>query len=453
MKQIVIVLALFIPSTTFITAAPLDFDDSKWIWYSPGAEASLGELPAAANYMRGTLAVPADAQVASAEVIATCDNLFVLYLNGKPVGESGANNSVWNQPKRWDVTEWIVPGNNAVAVKAVNTVPGPAGMILKLVVHLADGRELALRSDASWLCESTEHPSWQAADFDDSHWNDARVVGQYGDTPWRRVRIPAEPQPAGTAVGEVEKFATAALSEAAKSQRVAGVVEQLPDAGFLWPEAIAFIGEDRSLYRPLAHSGSSYDSLSVTIFNPRNSRAFPEHDLPAPMKVGRMLCVLDSPGSEATPRVLLDAGQGGLGSPSAAYDGKSILISMAYEGDAFFHIYRVPIDGGPPTQLTDGFFHDIDPVELPDGRIAFTSTRIGTFEEYHNPPSRSLFVMDAEGRDLRPITSTIIFDNEPEVLADGRIIFIRSDSSIAARSKRFCTPSTPTAPTATPSLA
>ena len=82
-------------------ADPLDFDGSKWIWYSPGAEVPLGQLPAAANYMRSTLDVPDGAKVEAAEVIATCDNLFVLYLNGKPVGESGANNNAWGQPRRW----------------------------------------------------------------------------------------------------------------------------------------------------------------------------------------------------------------------------------------------------------------------------------------------------------------------------------------------------------------
>ncbi|MCC6271659.1 MAG: HEAT repeat domain-containing protein, partial [Microbacteriaceae bacterium] len=54
--------------------------------------------------------------------------------------------------------------------------------------------------------------------------------------------------------------------------------------------------------------------------------------------------------------------------------------------------------------------------------------RIGTFEEYHNPPSRALFVMSARGTDIRPLTHTLVFDNEPEVLADGRIVFIRSDN-------------------------
>jgi len=83
---------------------------------------------------------------------------------------------------------------------------------------------------------------------------------------------------------------------------------------------------------------------------------------------------------------------------------------------------------GTPEKLTDGPFHDIDPAELPDGRIVFTSTRIGSFEEYHNPPSRALFVMQPDGSDIRPITFTPIFDNEPKVTSNGRIAFIRTDN-------------------------
>jgi len=196
----------------------------------------------------------------------------------------------------------------------------------------------------------------------------------------------------------------------------------------VWPEAVVFIGEDCSLDRPHGGTGTSYDSLSVTIFNPRKSRAFPEHDLPAPMKVGKKLFVLAPARPDSTPKLLLDAGKGGIGSLTASYDGRSIYMSMAYDGEPFFHIYRVPAAGGKPVRLTDGPFHDIDPAELPDGRIVFTSTRIGRFEEYHNPPSRALFTMNADGANIRPLTHTFIFDNEPEVMADGRILFIRSDN-------------------------
>ncbi len=409
-------------------SSPMGLEGAQWIWYSPGAELGLGSLPAAVNYFRKEMVLPRDAAVEFAEVIVTADNLFVLYLNGKSVGESEAHNNAWGKPKRWDVSRLMMPGRNVVAIEAVNTLPGPAGLIVKLVAHLADGREAVLVSDASWMCSGTERPSWQASDFDDSHWNDARVVGQFGDPPWRKVAVTASAQPAGGPIGQVHRVAKEALQAAAKQGQFAIPVEESPHDDFAWPEAVVFVGDDCSLYRPLARTASSRDSLNVTIFNPRKSRSFPEHDLPAPMKVGRRLYVFDPARPGVEPRVLLDAGNGGIGSPSVSFDGRSVLVSMAYDGDPFFHIYRLPAEGGSPEQLTDGPFHDIDPAELPDGRIVFTSTRIGTFEEYHNPPSRSLFVMKADGSDASPLTHTIIFDNEAEVLPDGRIMFIRSDN-------------------------
>ncbi len=169
-------------------------------------------------------------------------------------------------------------------------------------------------------------------------------------------------------------------------------------------------------------------TASASLSSPRKSRSFPEHDLPSPIKFGHKLYVIRPAQPGVDPKVLHDAGKGAIGTPGVSYDGRSIYLPMAKEGDGFFHIYRLSADGGQPKQLTDGPFHDIDPAELPDGRIVFTSTRIGTFEEYHNPPSRALFVMNADGSDIHPITNTIIFDNEPRVMADGRIIFVRSDN-------------------------
>jgi HEAT repeat protein len=409
-------------------AEPIGFDGAKWIWFSSGFEEELGQLPAAVNYFRAASEIPENAKVKSAEIIITCDNLFVLYLNGQSVGESQADNSAWSKPKRWDVSSRLVPGRNVVAVQAVNTLPGPAGLIVKLIVTLADDRQVVLATNATWMASGTQRPNWQDPEFDDSHWNDARVVGQFGDAPWRSVAVTAPAQPAGTPVGQVQRVADEALRQAAAQQRFVTPVAEVPGDDYPWPEAVVYLGDDCSLCRPLVSTASSVDSLNVTIFNPRNSRAFPEHDLPAPMKVGRKLYVLRPARPGVSPQLLLDAGRGGIGSPSVSFDGQSILLSMAYDGDPFFHIYRLPASGGSPQQLTDGPFHDIDPAELPDGRIVFTSTRIGTFEEYHNPPSRSLFTMNADGDDIQPLTHTIIFDNEPEVLADGRILFIRSDN-------------------------
>lgn len=426
-RAVLVMLSVTVPwGAVSAQAQSIDFDDAKWIWCL--GETLLGSLPASVNYFRAEVVIPESPALKSAEIIITADNLFVLYLNGQSVGESGTGNSAWSQAQRWDVTSLLVPGRTVVAVEAVNTLPGPAGLIMKLVAEMADGQQIVLASDATWTCSTEEESNWQQSVFDDQKWKHVDVIGDFGVGPWGSVAVPAESQPGGAPVGKVQQVTQGILEQAARRGHIGSVVKQVPAPDYAWPEALVFVGADRSLYRPLQGTSSSVDSLTVTIFNPRKSRAFPEHDLPAPMKVGQKLYQLKPARPGVAPRLLLDAGKGGIGSPSVSFDGKTIYVSMAYDGDPFFHIYRLDGDGSNRVQLTDGPFHDIDPAELPDGRIVFASTRIGTFEEYHSPPSRALYVMAADGSDIQPLTHTIIFDNEPEVLADGRILFIRSDN-------------------------
>ncbi|NQV33909.1 MAG: HEAT repeat domain-containing protein [Phycisphaeraceae bacterium] len=410
----------------FAQTQSIDFQDAQWIWCMESQ--SLNALPASVTYYRAEVMIPESPAVKSAQVIMTADNLSVLYFNGKAVGESAADNSAWQRPQRWDVTGLLVPGRTVVAVEAVNTLPGPAGLIMKLVVEMADGKQIVLASEATWTCSAKEEANWQQSDFDDQKWAKVDVIGDYGIGPWGKVAVPATVQPGGASVGKVDAVIGEVLAQAVRRGHIGSVVQQQAPQDYAWPEALIFVGDDCSLYRPLQGTNNAQDSLSVTIFNPRKSRAFPEHDLPAPMKVGRKLFQLKPARPGVEPRLLLDAGTGGMGSPSVSFDGKTIYVSMAYRGDPFFHIYRLDHDGQNLVQLTEGPFHDIDPAEMPDGRLVFSSTRIGTFEEYHSPPSRALYVMGADGRDIEPLTHTIIFDNEPEILADGRIIFIRSDN-------------------------
>ena len=388
-------------------AAPLNFEGAQWIWVGAENPPALNELPKGGGFFRAAFEVTEKARVSSAELIITADNLWDLYLNGKPVGESDPNPNNWNQPKRFDVAGLLTAGINVLAIVAVNTAPGPAGLLVKLEARLEDGQQVAVATDGRWKTSEREEPNWQQPDFNDQGWRAARVLGDFGMKPWN-------------------KFEARAAAQKTGGPRETGLAAPPPD--YAWPEAIIFIGDDCSLERPVQHTASSLDSLSVTIFNPRNSRAFPEHDLPAPMKVGRKLYALKPARPGAPPQLLLDAGAGALGSPTVSFDGRWIYFSMAPAGGAFFHIYRLPAAGGQPERITDGPFHDIDPVELPDGRLAFISTRIGRFEEYHNPPARALFVMRADGRDIKPLTHTFIFDNEPEIMADGRLLFIRSDN-------------------------
>ena len=422
--------------TALAQTPPPAFDGAKWIWFSrePMPNTTAQNFPGGVNFFRGNLALPDPARIESAEVIITADNLFSLYLNGELAGESAADNSAWGHPQRFDVAHLLVPGRNVLAVEAVNTMPGPAGLVVKLVAQPANQPPVVVVTDETW--KSTDQPTtgWELPGFDDEGWRAVHVAGDFGMAPWGRVAAGKTAVRAGGPLDDRRLQVRQALEDLKEIARLGvasgprPVRELAPPADYPWPGAIVFVGEDCSLYRPPTQTGTSYDSLTVTTFNPHHSRAFPEHDLPAPVKVGRKLMALQPARPGITPTVLLDAGAGALGSPSVSFDGRWIYFSMMRGGEPFFHLYRISNDGEELERLTDGPFHDIDPAELPDGRIVFTSTRLGTFEEYHGPPSRGLFVVAAGGGDIRPLTYTFIFDNEPRPLADGRILFIRSDN-------------------------
>lgn len=390
-----------------VRAAAVDFGGAEWIWAAPPAGQAALNQPTGAVWFRVSMDVTEKSPIRSAELLIAADNLYTVYLNGRYVGESEADPNAWKHAKRFDVAALLAAGHNGIAIEAVNTAPGPAGLLVRLVVELMDGQTAELLTNPTWKCSSDEPPNWQQPGLNDQAWPAAISLGAFGVAPWGKFEVRAEREAAGNREGGGEPA---------------------PPADFVWPEGLVYVGDDCSLYRPVGGTGNSYDSLSVTIFNPRDSRAFPEHDLPSPMKVGHKLYALKPAKPGAVPQPLLDAGTGALGSPSVSFDGRWIYLSMAPAGEGFYHIYRIGADGGAAQKLTDGPFHDIDPCELPDGRLVFTSTRIGTFEEYHNPPSRALFTMDCDGRHISALTHTIVFDNEPEVLADGRILFIRSDN-------------------------
>jgi HEAT repeat protein len=339
----------------------------------------------------------------SAHLLITADNGYELYVNGSSVGSDvGVESDVWQSVERYDVTALFTRGKNVIGIRGTD-LGGIRGVIAALRIEFSNSAPVELVTDATWHAGNAGEPNdYSHPEFiETAEWHDATVAGPMGIKPWG-------------------KLAWAQTKQQPKS--IARIEFTKPDEKFIWPERIAFVGADCSVYVPLRG-----DAWGVA-FRVRDwSRAYTEFDLPCPSKIGRKLYTV-RPGAGARGELLFDAGAGVIGSPSVTFDGKSLLVAMAREGEKFFHIYRVPANGGEPQRLTDGTFHDIDPAELPAGRIVFTSTRIGTFEEYHQPPSRALFVMNTDGSDIHPITHTLIFDNEPKVMADGRIVFVRTDN-------------------------
>ncbi|NQU20135.1 MAG: hypothetical protein HQ567_02550 [Candidatus Nealsonbacteria bacterium] len=100
-------------------------------------------------------------------------------------------------------------------------------------------------------------------------------------------------------------------------------------------------------------------------------------------------------------------------------------------GRSSFHVYAMGAAGENLRQLTDGPEDDFDPCPLPDGGVAFMSSRRGGFCRCDNPfepiPTHTLHRMDASGANVRMLSAHETNEWHPSVLADGRIVYCRWD--------------------------
>ena len=96
-----------------------------------------------------------------------------------------------------------------------------------------------------------------------------------------------------------------------------------------------------------------------------------------------------------------------------------------------FHLYSLAVDGSSLKQLTNGIYDDFDPCELPDGGIAFLSTRRGGFIRCNNVweplPVYTLQRMGKDGRNVRTLSYHETNEWHPALLHDGRIVYSRWD--------------------------
>ena len=81
----------------------------------------------------------------------------------------------------------------------------------------------------------------------------------------------------------------------------------------------------------------------------------------------------------------------------------------------------------PFRQLTEGTFHDYYPCPLPDGGLAFISTRCKARFLCWRPQAFVLFRMDADGGNVWPLSYANISEWAPSVMRDGRILWTRSE--------------------------
>ena len=178
---------------------------------------------------------------------------------------------------------------------------------------------------------------------------------------------------------------------------------------------------------------------------------------------GSALCVLRDPfGPE--PRVVdlltdvvVQAGRykgrtlagGQFCSPELSYDGKTIYFAWTEKGGPgrnrifersfnlhnTYKIFRVALEpdgtASGPVQLTDGPWNDTDPVELPNGRVAFVSGRENTTIRCNYSHSyavnNTLFSMKPDGSDVVQLSWHETGEWAPSVGNDGMLVYTRWD--------------------------
>ena len=96
-----------------------------------------------------------------------------------------------------------------------------------------------------------------------------------------------------------------------------------------------------------------------------------------------------------------------------------------------FHVYAVNVDGTGLRRLTDGPDDDFSPCHLPDGGIAFMSSRRGGFCRCNNDfeplPTYTLHRMNADGSGVQTLSFHETNEWHPAVMNDGRIVYSRWD--------------------------
>ncbi|MBM3878690.1 MAG: hypothetical protein FJ387_03075 [Verrucomicrobia bacterium] len=122
---------------------------------------------------------------------------------------------------------------------------------------------------------------------------------------------------------------------------------------------------------------------------------------------------------------LLEDPQGGIRDPQVHYDGGKILFSYRRGGTENYLLYEIDADGTDLRQLTDGDYDDIEPTYLPNGDIVFVSTRCKRWVNCWLTQVAIMYRCDADGRNVRPISSNTEHDNTPWPLRDGRLLYTR----------------------------
>ncbi len=148
--------------------------DASWITVSPEANKTAA--------FRREINLPPEVKIRSAVFDISAEGGFTLYVNGRQARQAGNRPNGWKKPTRADFGTSLSPGKNILAIAA--PAAGKNGIIAHAIIELDYGAKIEISTDASWKALSDPPDGWRSANFDDSQWPAATVLGPYGAEPW-----------------------------------------------------------------------------------------------------------------------------------------------------------------------------------------------------------------------------------------------------------------------------
>jgi len=243
----------------------------------------------------------------------------------------------------------------------------------------------------------------------------------------------------------IARLAAKGVSTTEEAQQLASLRSRQAAAGKRAEEDDALYLEARAAKRRLMFRDPELAPLQRVLFDKRHPY-LSSHNysdvLDSQFKSGGGVCVLETPRREgrldpsrAKLTTLFDGSTGIARDPVADFEARRIYFAYrpgqarVGEQEPYWHLRVMNADGNGEHQLTEGPFHDYHPCPLPDGGLAFISTRCRARFICWRPQAFVLFRMDADGNpdSFRPLSFANLSEWTPAPMHDGRILWTRSE--------------------------
>ncbi|WP_209405000.1 DUF1549 domain-containing protein [Pseudozobellia sp. WGM2] len=134
------------------------------------------------RYFRKTFSL-SGGTISEATALLSVDHSYVIYVNSEKI----ASGNDWKRVGKYDVTQFLKPGKNVIAIEGENegTIANPAGVLFSMKIKFETENEIQIDSDTTWK-SSADIPKgeWTSIHFDDTSWNQVR---NYGTANWGKL--------------------------------------------------------------------------------------------------------------------------------------------------------------------------------------------------------------------------------------------------------------------------